>query len=312
MKKILINKDPWQTRVAIVEDGKLENIYFEAFDEEPLERAFIKGTVTAVLPGIQTAFVDIGQERAGFLHISEIDRELAIQKIAAFSHLGEQEELQKKGRPSKKQLAVEKIFKDGDAVLVQVSKEPVYEKGAKLTTCFTLPGRFIVLMPNIPRLGVSKKIENRDERVRLKEIVRKHLPEGMGAIIRTTAEERTERELTKDINFLLNIWRNIQKRYALAKPREKIHEDLALSLQVVRDHLDIDIDEVITDNKVNQQALYTFIKSMARNFDSASNTLINLLTFLTILASKNRSMRCLIKKFFSNRVAHSLSKQQKQ
>ena len=145
MKKILINKDPWQTRVAIIKDGKLENIYFEAYDEEPLERAFIKGTVTAVLPGIQTAFIDIGQERAGFLHISEIDRELAITKIAEFSHLGEQEDLHKKEKPHKKKLDVEKIFKEGDTVLVQVSKEPVYEKGAKLTTCFTLPGRFLVL-----------------------------------------------------------------------------------------------------------------------------------------------------------------------
>ena len=80
MKKILINKDPWQTRVAITKDGKLENVYFEAYDEEPLERAFIKGTITAIFPGIQTAFVNIGQEKAGFLHISEIDRELAMKK----------------------------------------------------------------------------------------------------------------------------------------------------------------------------------------------------------------------------------------
>jgi len=266
MKKILINKDPWQTRVAIVEDGKLENIYFEAFDEEPLERTFIKGTITAVLPGIQTAFVDIGQERAGFLHISEIDRELAIQKIAEFSLLGEEEDLQKRPRPSRRQMAVEKIFKEGDSVLVQVSKEPVYEKGAKLTTCFTLPGRFIVLMPNIPRLGVSKKIENYEERNRLKEVVRKHLPDGMGAIIRTTAEEKSEKELTKDINFLIEAWNNIQKKYAIAKPREKIHEDLELSLQVVRDHLDTDIDEIITDSKENQKALYSFIKSIAPEF----------------------------------------------
>ncbi len=266
MKKILINKDPWQTRVAIIKDSKLENIYFEAFDEEPLERTFIKGIITAVLPGIQTAFVDIGQERAGFLHISEIDRELAIQKIAAFSNLADPEDLQQRSKNSKKKLAVEKIFKEGDSVLVQVSKEPVYEKGAKLTTCFTLPGRFIVLMPNIPRLGVSKKIENQEERIRLKEVVRKHLPEGMGAIIRTTAEEKSEKELVKDIKFLISIWNLIQKKYAEAKPYEKIHEDLELSLQVVRDHLDTNIEEIITDSKENQKALYEFIKLIAPEF----------------------------------------------
>jgi len=266
MKKILINKDPWQTRVAIVKDGKLQNIYFEAFDEEPLERTFIKGTVTAVLPGIQTAFVEIGQERAGFLHISEIDRELAMHKIAEFSQLGEHEELQKRSKPSRKQMDVDKIFKEGDSVLVQVSKEPVYEKGAKLTTCFTLPGRFVVLMPNIPRLGVSKKIENHEERHRLKDFVRNHLPDGMGAIIRTTAEEKSEKELAKDINFLIETWGNIQKKYAEALPKDKIHEDLELSLQVVRDHLDTDIEEIITDSKENQKALYSFIKSIAPEF----------------------------------------------
>ncbi len=96
---------------------------------------------------------------------------------------------------------IAKIVKEGDPILVQVSKEPVYEKGAKLTTCFTLPGRFFVLTPNIPRLGVSKKIADRDERLRLKEIVRKLLPEGMGGIIRTTSEERNSRELAKDIRL---------------------------------------------------------------------------------------------------------------
>ena len=265
MKKILIDKNPWQTRVAIIENNKLENIYFEAYDEEPLERTFIKGVITAILPGIQTAFVDIGQERAGFLHISEIDRELAIKKIAEVTQLDDQEELPKK-TTTRKQMSVEKIFKEGDSALIQVSKEPVYEKGAKLTTCFTLPGRFIVLMPNIPRLGVSKKIDDRNERYRLKDIVRKLLPEGMGAIIRTTADGRTEKELAKDINFLSSSWNSIQQNYAKAKPTEKIHEDLELSLQIVRDHLDIDIEEVITNNKENQQAIYKFVKLVAPEF----------------------------------------------
>jgi ribonuclease G len=266
MKKILINKNPWQTRVAIVEDSKLENIYFEAYDEEPLERTFIKGIVTAVLPGIQTAFVDIGQERAGFLHISEVDRELAMKRIAEFSLLGEQEELQKKSPSSKGQLSVEKIFTEGEAILVQVSKEPVYEKGAKLTTCYTLPGRFIVLMPNISRLGISKKIESRNERIRLKEIVKQLLPEGMGAIIRTTAENRSSKELAKDINFVISTWNTIQQKYTQAKQKEKIHEDLEISLQVVRDHLDSDVEEVLTDDKANQQAIYNFIKLIAPEF----------------------------------------------
>src|SRR5579885_2945570 len=137
MKKIIINKEPWQTRIAITLDNDLQNIYFSAPTTEALERAFFKGVITKVLPGIQTAFVDIGQEKAGFLHISEIDHELAIHKISESLQLDEDAP-----RPSRPRQAadIKKIFKEGESVLVQVSKEPIYEKGAKLTTCFTLPG----------------------------------------------------------------------------------------------------------------------------------------------------------------------------
>src|SRR5579885_1647291 len=231
MKKIIINKEPWQTRIAITLDNDLQNIYFSAPTTEALERAFFKGVITKVLPGIQTAFVDIGQEKAGFLHISEIDHELALQRISDSLQLDDEAP----PKPSKPRQAmdIKKIFNEGEAVLVQVSKEPIYEKGAKLTTCFTLPGRFIVLMPNIPRIGVSKKIENREERIRLKEIVQAHLPKGMGAIIRTTSEGRSAAHLTKDIDYLVDTWNSIQKKFASAKTTEKIHEDLELSLQVV-------------------------------------------------------------------------------
>ena len=185
-----------------------------------LNEHFLKAVVTKVLPGIQTAFVDIGQEKAGFLHISEIDRDLAIEKISKHSQLDDEEA--PRPRIRREQIDISKIFKEGDQILVQVSKEPVYEKGAKLSTCFTLPGRFIVLMPNIPRIGVSKKIEERDERARLKDIVVKHLPEGMGAIIRTTSEGRQEQEIVKDINFLLETWNLIQDKFKSAEPKEKI------------------------------------------------------------------------------------------
>ena len=126
----------------------------------------LRELVTKVLPGIQTAFVEIGQEKAGFLHISEIDRELAMQKMS--NQLEEDEDEPKIEKKVTQKRDISKILKENEPILVQVSKEPVYEKGAKLTTCFTLPGRFIVLMPNIPRIGVSKKIEDRDERIRLK------------------------------------------------------------------------------------------------------------------------------------------------
>ncbi len=187
MKKILISANPWQTRIAITRDLELQNIYFASHTKRSLERSFFKGTILKVLPGIQTAFVDIGQEKAGFLHISEIDRELAIARIHDTIDIDDSETEQSPIRPT---MNISKIFTEGETTLVQVSKEPVYEKGAKLTTCFTLPGRFIVLLPNIPRIAISKKIEERAERQRLKEILKALLPEGMGAIIRTTSDGR--------------------------------------------------------------------------------------------------------------------------
>ncbi len=269
MKKIIINSNPWQTRIAITRDEQLQNIYFSAHAQQTLERAYFKGVVSKVLPGIQTAFIDIGQERAGFLHISEIDRDLAIRKISKYTQFDETEEVATTPQPApkKRQKAdINDILKEGDTILVQVSKEPVYEKGAKLTTCFTLPGRFIVLMPNIPRMGVSKKIENREERMRLKELVQTHLPEGMGAIIRTTCESRSAHEITKDIDFLLQTWTDIQKKMAAAEPKQKLYEDLDLSLQIVRDHLDDDVEAVIADSSKIQHEIYSFVKQIASEY----------------------------------------------
>lgn len=257
MKKIIINYNPWQTRIAITYNDKLENIYFSG--QHTLERAYFKGKVIKVLPGIQTAFVDIGQERAGFLHISEIDRDLAIERIGKDLQLEDDDKAVVKSHPREPR-DISKILKEGDPILVQVSKEPVYEKGAKLTTCFTLPGRFIVLMPNIPRIGVSKKIADVQERNRLKDIVRKQLPEGMGCIIRTTAQEQGDKEIIKDIKYLLKLWYLIEKNFAKGKPQQCLHEDLDLSLQIVRDFLDDNVSTIITDDKKNQTDMYEFIK----------------------------------------------------
>jgi len=254
MRKIIIDKNHWQTRIAITLEDKLQNIYFHSPSEKSLERTYFKGTITKVLPGIQTAFVDIGQERAGFLHISEIDRELAFERLT--------QEDEKPKRRRNQALDISKILKEREPILVQVSKEPIYEKGAKLTTCFTLPGRFVVLMPNIPRIGVSKKIEDRDERARLKELVAKILPEGMGAIIRTTSEHRKSKDLTQDIRFLVETWNTINKKFKTAEPTEKIHEDLPIPSRSVRDHLDDDVSEIIVNDKEEQKKIYKLVKQI--------------------------------------------------
>ncbi|OGB85919.1 hypothetical protein A3J41_01490 [candidate division TM6 bacterium RIFCSPHIGHO2_12_FULL_38_8] len=269
MKKILINHNPWETRVAIVRNNVLENLFLGQATDTELERAFFKGKVIKVLPGIQTAFVDIGQERAGFLHISEIDHDLAINRIMGTDQVDELKDLDDesvKPRVSSEKLDIAKILHEGEDLLVQVSKEPVDEKGAKLKTCFTLPGRFIVLTPNIARIGVSKKIEDRNERSRLKEIIVKHLPAGMGAVIRTSAEGKDADEIQKDLNFLISDWNNIVTSYATINAKSKIYEDVNIALQVIRDHLDADIDEIVTDSKQNHDEIYKYLSKVAPEF----------------------------------------------
>lgn len=262
MKKILINDNPWQTRIAITRDDYLQNIYFDSHTSHPLERCFFKGLITKVLPGIQTAFVDIGQERSGFLHISEIDRDLAIKRMGG-SDLDIEEDDAPKITPLRQEMDINKILRESESILVQVSKEPINEKGAKLTTCFTLPGRFIVLMPNIPRIGISKKIEDPQERQRLREILKNNLPVGMGAIIRTTSEYNDSEDIIRDLRYLVGTWEELTTRFKNAQPKEKIYEDIDLVLQVVRDHLDSDVSAVICDSREIESRLYKFIKKVA-------------------------------------------------
>ncbi len=258
MKKILINDNPWQQRVAIVKDDLLQNIYFAAHSQQTLEKSFFKGVVSKILPGIQTAFVDIGQERSGFLHISEVDHDLALDRMSGTIQLDD-EDKEKKDKKSREPFEIEKIFKEGEQILVQVSKEPVYEKGAKLTTCFTLPGRFFVLMPTMPRIGVSKKIGDVVERQRLKQIMKDNLPETMGGIIRTICQGRSESELKKDLQYLVKTWREIQNVFKNAQPQEKLYEDIDIALQVVRDHLDDDVEAIIVDSQSAEQKVSQFV-----------------------------------------------------
>lgn len=261
VKQILINKDAWQTRVAIINNGKLQDIYFDTHTKEDLERCFFKGRVSKVLPGIQTAFVDIGQNKAGFLHISEIDRALATERVGDFLQLEDiKEELDE--HEIKAALDIKKIFNEGEDILVQVIKEPIHDKGAKLSTCFTVPGRFLVLMPNIPHLGVSKKIEDKEERNRLRDLLQKNLPRGMGAIVRTTAEGRSISDIQKDLAFLISTWSSIQKKFKKAVAGEKIHTDLTVALRVIRDHLDEDIEVVICDDQDELKGLGKFVKHL--------------------------------------------------
>ncbi|MFC1854432.1 Rne/Rng family ribonuclease [Candidatus Dependentiae bacterium] len=264
MKKILINSEPWQTRVAVLDGDELRDLSLEMPEKPELERSFFKGKIIKVLPGIQTAFVDIGQQRSGFLHISEVDRVLASERIFESQDSGGDtgNEEKKPKKISRKAMDISKIFSEGDEVLIQVTKEPVFEKGAKLTTCYTIPGKFLVLMPNIPQIGISRKVEGKEERNRLKELISEILPEGMGAIVRTTADGRSSKDIKRDLSYLLATWKSINETMKKVGPSEKVYEDVSIALRAVREHLEEDTEAIVCD----RSSVITEIKSFIQKF----------------------------------------------
>jgi ribonuclease G len=268
MKKILVTSRPWGLRVAIIEDKNLQNIYFDLKHNQNTEKSFIKGKIIKILSGIQTAFINIGQDKAGFLHISEIDRASAGAKKKDLGEFdAEAEEISQQEMTlspyQQKQVSIKNILKENETLLVQVSKEPINQKGSKLTTCFTLPGRFLILMPNISKIGISKKITDLDERTRLKEILQHYLPEGMGCIIRTTSQDRENYEILADLKYLLSLWEDITKKYEKAEVAECIHQDIDLVYQIIRDNVNDSVETIICDDKTLVQNIHTFIKSIA-------------------------------------------------
>lgn len=266
MKKILITSRPWEKRIAIIQNNLLQSIYFDSKASMQLERSFFKGKVAKILPGVQTAFIDIGQPKAGFLHISEIDRNLALKKMRFFDDEIEEEPTNNRFKGDIRDVDITTILKHNEDILVQVSKEPINEKGAKLTTCFTLPGRFIILMPNIPKIGVSKKVANPEERRRLKELALSVLPDTVGCIIRTVCEGRDDNEILQDLKYLLRVWETIQKNFKESKSQDCIYQDIDLTLQIVRDSLDETIESIICDDAESFDTVKKFIANVAPEY----------------------------------------------
>jgi ribonuclease G len=260
LKKIIINDELWQTRVAVVENNRLQDIYFDNLDSPEIEKCFFKGKVAKVLPGVQSAFIEIGQEKAGFMHISEVDNNLAMERFIEQNDVVSDE---KKGEAKpisrRETMNISKVFSQGQEVLVQIKKEPISTKGAKLTTCFALPGKFVVLMPNIPQVGVSRKISDDAERKRLREVVTSVLPEEMGVIVRTDAEGRTSDEVKQDLSSLISTWSGILEKFESAEVGDKVYQELPVTLRAIREHLDDDTQEILCDSKRSYDQLKKFI-----------------------------------------------------
>ena len=235
MREILINVGPRETRAALIEENIVQEIFIERASRRRLVSNLYKGRVMRVLPGMQAAFLDIGLERTAFLHVDDIVR----------PPLEEGEPAPTGTTP---EVDVRRLLSPGDELLVQVIKDPIGTKGARLTTFVTLPARYLVYLPQGEGIGVSAKIEEEDERVRLKTLLGQLRPEGGGFILRTAAQGATAEGLREDIEYLERLWRHVRQRALASPPGAVVHEDLPLALRLLRDELSRGVDVVRVDS----------------------------------------------------------------
>ncbi len=230
----MIQADEEGTKVAVVEDGRLVEIYFERYQK--LVGNIFKGRVANVLPGMQAAFVDIGIERNAFLYAGDV-----------ISPAG--------GERFGKDQAIEHVLKPGQEVVVQVTKEPLEGKGARVTTQITLPGRYAVFMPGVDYVGISRRISNEEERERLRKLAVEIKPPGKGLIIRTAAEGVSQEDLGEDIEALEEVWSNIVKTGETVPAPVLLHGEVDLTDRIIRDLF----NEAVARRQVNDRSVYVNI-----------------------------------------------------
>ncbi|MCR9118897.1 MAG: Rne/Rng family ribonuclease [bacterium] len=264
-KEMLINvSQPEEVRIAIVEDGTLEELYIERASADNLVGNIYKGRIVNIEPSIQAAFVDFGVGKNGFLHISDVEsqyfRQAGIDPEAAKKK--EEEEGRRRnhgGRPRVKP-PIQDVFKRGDEVLVQVIKEGIGNKGPTLSTYISIPGRYLVLMPALGRVGVSRKIEDEDARRRLRDILLDLAPpKGLGFIVRTAGQGRNRKELSRDLAYLLRLWKVIVKRLKTESAPVDIYEESDIIIRTIRDIVSSDIDSIIIDDEASYKRAKEFL-----------------------------------------------------
>ncbi len=258
--EILINVTREETRVGLLEGGQVVEFYVERKRDASLVGNIYKGKVVKILPGMQSAFVDIGLEKAAFLYVTDI--RAGIEEFASF--LDEEEKnnsLELVSRKGKPDFTIEDLVQEGQEILVQASKDPIGSKGARLTSYVTLPGRYLVLMPNVDHIGISRRISDEDERTRLKKIVEDIQPKGYGFIIRTASEGSTEEDLKKDFEFLFLLWETIQKKKDRVTAPSLLYSDLDLVFRSVRDLMSQDVKRLVIDSEEEYERIKDFVRA---------------------------------------------------
>ncbi|MCB0390450.1 MAG: Rne/Rng family ribonuclease [Bdellovibrionales bacterium] len=263
--EILINVRPNQTRVAYVQNGELADLKVERQKAPTNVGSVFKGKVMRVLPGMQAAFVDIGLDRAAFLYVGDIRGDIDSEKLLAEEDAHSNEEEDYEGvldRPSsdldEPAQLIQDLIKEGQMILVQVAKDPLGTKGARITTHISLPGRLLVYMPTLVHLGISRRILDEQERERLRSCVESLNPKG-GVIVRTAGEGADVATVKQDLEYLNRIWKEVQRNYDKRKTPGLIYSELDVELRALRDLLNEEVENVIVDDQKVYKKLVNFV-----------------------------------------------------
>ena len=262
-KEIVVNVTDYETRVALLEDDTIVELYIERKDEADSAGNIYKGRVQRVLPGMQAAFVDIGLNQAAFIYVDDVlgeDFKELEDLIKTDAEAVETPCADTDERPHEERIAnIEDLLTEGQEILVQVAKSPLGTKGARITSHVSLPGRFLVLMPTSDHIGISRRIEDEAERNRLKEIVLALRQNQLGYIVRTAAEGILSEKISSEMVFLNNLWSNIQAKYQKAPTPSLIHQELTVSLRAVRDLLIQDAEKLTIDSRSGYESILAFL-----------------------------------------------------
>lgn len=261
-KEVIINTESLETRVGVLEDGRLEEFTIERTSDERLVGSIYKGKIRNLEDGLKAAFVDIGFEKNAFLHYWDI----VPSNLDSGVELVEREKKSPpRDKPKVTQKDIPRLYPKGTDIIIQVTKGPIGTKGPRVTTHLALPGRYLVLLPNSDQSGVSRKIDDPEERQRLKKIVRKlNIPDGMGVIIRTAGEAQQERYFIRDLAFLLEEWKAVQERIEKQNSATCVFQEPDLIERTVRDFLTEDVERIVIDDSKQFERMQTMIGKISK------------------------------------------------
>jgi len=250
--EILINANPFETRVTLMEHGRLAEFYVERKKDRGITGNIYKGKVVRVLPGMQSAFLEVGLQRTAFLHVTDIQE-------PSLAGVDEEEE-ERHERHHASFTRIQDVLKEGQEIVVQAAKEPIGTKGARVTSYISLAGRYLVLMPTYDKVAISRRISSDKERRRLREIVSSVRPPGFGFIIRTVCEGMNKEEIRADMDFLIKLWQSILNKKETSPTPSLLYEELDLTLRTIRDLFSRDIDRLVIDSKPEYERAKKFIE----------------------------------------------------